>query len=645
MRLAAKFYVWQLLNNTDVRAIRRAGSKRMAPRTIANSFINGLRFILEWLAKRGITEFCQVTNAVLDDYLIALVDDEVPLDRCYRRLVEIRRLWAHRHILPPQMRLEDSPPWGGADTQDLLERTHRPRANRTPRIGEPTMQMLLIWALRFTEDFAEDILAAHAEYLDLHDRTPQGRRASGKPRAHRHQAGELKPQVIAYIEKLKRGGEGLPGHLDDDGQLEISWAHLAAILNCSQSLRNSSSGLLIRDSGLPVVEGTYLDAPITGQWNGQPWREKRITYREAPQLARLLSTACFVIIAYLSGARAGEVLNLRRGCVERDGTVGLWLMHGLYFKGAEDQDGNKLPTGEARADPWIIIEVVADAIDILERLHPHQLLFPTRIEAFHRRRKSGKRLGEARSDQRIAEDLAAFVHWVNTECDRHGRTDLIPDDGRGRLAASRFRRTLAWFIRRRPRGLIAASIQYGHAYTQMLQGYAGDYDSGFPDEYAFEEWLYRLECLAEDEQALVAGEHVSGPAADAYRHRVSEGSRVFAGRVLKSDRQARDLLGNRLLQIHHGRGMTCVLTPDKAACQLRGTIDDPLVTPDTDDCRPNCLNLARTDRDIECVEQKVAELTEIVSDPLAPPIRHERERHELARQQAILDAHKESAAE
>ncbi len=27
---------------------------------------------------------------------------------------------------------------------------------------------------------------------------------------------------------------------------------------------------------------------------------------------------------------------------------------------------------------------------------------------------------------------------------------------------------LAWFIRRKPRGLIAASIQYGHAYTQML---------------------------------------------------------------------------------------------------------------------------------------------------------------------------------
>ncbi|MFF7562494.1 hypothetical protein ACFZB4_21300 [Streptomyces pseudovenezuelae] len=49
----------------------------------------------------------------------------------------------------------------------------------------------------------------------------------------------------------------------------------------------------------------------------------------------------------------------------------------------------------------------------------------------------------------------------------------------------------------------------------MLQGYAGSYDSGFPDGYDFEDWLYRSELLADDTQALEDGEHVSGPAADA----------------------------------------------------------------------------------------------------------------------------------
>ncbi|GHF33784.1 hypothetical protein [Streptomyces fumanus] len=282
---------------------------------------------------------------------------------------------------------------------------------------------------------------------------------------------------------------------------------------------------------------------------------------------------------------------------------------------------------------------------MLERLHPHTLLFPTRIEPHRWRFEGEKRQGQARRDQSIILDLAKFITWVNDYCHRLRRDDGIPDDGRGRLKPSRFRRTLAWFIRRRPRGLVAASIQHGHAHTQMLQGYAGSYESGFPDEYAFEDWLYRLECLSDDEQALSEGEHVSGPAADTYRSRISGAHREFAGRVLTKQRQARDLMGNPLLQIHHGEGMTCVLNPATAACQLRGTVDDPLVTPDTDDCRPQCPNIARTDRDVEHVKRRAAELAEIIADPLAPPIRHERERHELGRLKSIIDAHQRGAAD
>jgi hypothetical protein len=165
------------------------------------------------------------------------------------------------------------------------------------------------------------------------------------------------------------------------------------------------------------------------------------------------------------------------------------------------------------------------------------------------------------------------------------------------------------------------------------------YESGFPDEHAFEDWLYRIERLAEDEQALARGEHVSGPAADAYRSRVSSAAREFAGRVVTKDRQARDLIGNPLLQIHHGEGMTCVFNPATAACQLRRAIDDPMVTPDTDDCGPKCPNIARTDRDMLHTRRRAAELTEVTNDPLAPPIRHERERHELDRLQQIINAH------
>ncbi|WP_369035481.1 hypothetical protein [Streptomyces adonidis] len=644
LRLAAKYYVWQLLNHTEHRAVRGAKSARVAVPTIARLFTNALQFVLAWLAEQGITAFCQVTLDHLESYLDALKDGDDTLDRQYRCIIEVRRLWAYRDVLPTVLRLPEPPPWGGEDTAELLGRSRKDRENRTRRIGEPTMQMLLSWAIRFLEDFSEDILTAHAEHRELHSRTPEGRRLAGTqagPGNVRHVRGELRNRAEAYVKRLRQRGEALPGTRSENERLEIRWRHVAAILDAAVGLKDTGTGRLIAESGLPISEHTYLDAPITGTLDGQPWRRERIRYEEAPALARLLSTACLIVIAYLSGARVGEVLNLRRGCIRHDKKTGLWLLDGIYFKGAEDKDGNKIPEGRIREDPWVVVELVARAVALLELLHPHRLLFPRAIEPYLRRDQNLKRSGEARSDWSTSEDLKAFTTWVNTTCVALGRTDVIPDDGRGPLAASRFRRTLAWFIRRRPRGLIAASIQYGHAHTRMLQGYAGSYESGFPDEYAFEDWLYRLECLAEDEQALTEGEHVSGLSADVYRQRVHGANRQFAGRVLTSERQASDLLGNPLLQIHHGEGMTCVLNPTTAACQLRGAADDPMVTPDTDDCRPNCPCLVRTDRDILHVKGKAAELEVIVSDPLAPPIRHARERHELARLKAIITAHEQ----
>ena len=119
-------------------------------------------------------------------------------------------------------------------------------------------------------------------------------------------------------------------------------------------------------------------------------------------------------------------------------------MRGLYYKGAKDKDGSKLPEGEIRSDPWVVIETVARAVSILERLHPHQLLFPVRIEPYHLLSgRTSKRGGSARTDGSITEDLAAFTAWVNGNCCRLGRADAIPGDEHGPLHASRFRRTLA----------------------------------------------------------------------------------------------------------------------------------------------------------------------------------------------------------
>lgn len=109
--------------------------------------------------------------------------------------------------------------------------------------------------------------------------------------------------------------------------------------------------------------------------------------------------------------------------------------------------------------------------------------------------------------------------------------------------------------------------------------------------------------------------------------------------MLTSTRQARDLLANPALQIYPGAGMTCVFDREKAKCRLLSGGDDTKRTPDLEDCRPGCANIARTDGNIAHIRWRAAELEAIVADPLSPEPRRERERHELARLQDILEQH------
>ncbi len=167
----------------------------------------------------------------------------------------------------------------------------------------------------------------------------------------------------------------------------------------------------------------------------------------------------------------------------------------------------------------------------------------------------------------------------------------------------------------------------------------GTYDSGFPDEHAFEDWLHRLDRLTDDHQRLIAGEHVSGPAADTYRHRIRAAHHQFAGRVLTDIKHARDLVANPLLQIYPGRAMTCVFDPAKALCQLHTSDGDVRRTPDQDDCRPNCQNVAYTDRNIADLRARAAKLQELTADNQPPSPRWQRDRAERDRLSKILRDH------
>ena len=639
-RAASKRYFWCLINTDAPRRLRGGTVRRLALSSILFEF-RSFGLFVRWLHANGFQGFGEVRREDLDRYLGDILASDVSSDWKRVSLGAVVRFWGCRMMLPEDVRMLAAPPWGGEDLRDLQGAPANSGVNRTPRINTDTIDVLLMWALRFVNDFSHDITTAYHGYLTL------WRYSSGVGDATVRKQFPRQRLTIAvaqdYLDRLRGSGGTLPGRRVEDGELKIDYNHLIRILQVHPtSLVRYRSVLseMIEQSGIAVSDHVPVGAPIAGVIDGVAWRHRQIGYLEARPVAELLRTACFIVIAYLSGMRSGEVLNLERGCVSRDPTSEIWMIKGRKFKGAVDGNREKIPEGEIRADPWVVVEETARAVDVLEHLHDQPLLFPSQLNPSATYGAPGIRPGHGRTNSQMGVDITAFMDWVNNYARENGRTgDVIPPDPEGLISPSRFRRTLAWHIVRKPRGLIAGAIQYGHIHVQMTLGYSGSYQSGFPDEKAFEDWLYRLELLSDDYDKLQSGEHVSGPAAPVYRSRVESAHLKFVGRVLKNTQQAKDMLANPLLQVFPGRAMTCVFDPDKALCQIRTSEGDTTATPDQTDCRPNCRNKAYTDRDIAALSHEVAELNTAQRASLAPSPRHQRLNATIERLQGIIDTH------
>ncbi len=202
---------------------------------------------------------------------------------------------------------------------------------------------------------------------------------------------------------------------------------------------------------------------------------------------------------------------------------------------------------------------------------------------------------------------------------------------------------MAYFIVRRPGGLIAAALQYGHVHSKVTLGYAGAADTGWLDDVTVERLEMVLEQADADWRHLANGEHVSGPAADGYRARV-QAARPFAGRAVTSARSAARLLAAADPSIHHGEAMTCVWRADTAACRnTRLQQGLPAAdAPEPAECQSSCRNLAWTDRDIAAQRERAALLATAADDPLAPKPLRDRAAAQAAQAQAIIDRHDRS---
>jgi hypothetical protein len=239
-------------------------------------------------------------------------------------------------------------------------------------------------------------------------------------------------------------------------------------------------------------------------------------------------------------------------------------------------------------------------------------------------------------------DMAALITWINAYCLARHRPDRIPAD-RGRqprLTTRQFRRTLTWFIARRPGGTIAGALQYRHQRIQMFEDSTVRHRRpGFRDEVEAEDALARGQYLAEisadgDRPAL------TGPAGAEAEARLAEFARhaVFDGQVVTDEVRLGRIVARHDPHLHPGMFVTCVYPPERALCR---TPSGPAETPVMADCQPlACRNAALTPANRQALADHLADLDNTLADGdrLAPYVRHrlEERRRETA---AFLTRH------
>ena len=624
---------WALVNlPTPEELLERAWTKWVkwiSPATM-RSVVSHWRQFAAWLTDCGISRLADVDQDDLEEYAGHVAGLKRRRQKAAEILASISLLWGFAPHLPSSDRIP-MPPWESHGLRDYLPADEATNENTTPPIHPAVMSPLLIWALRFVEEFADDILAAWEERQRLIGQIPD----RPDPAAAR--------RLRALIEQHIAQNRPLPGGFYL-GQLFAARTYLAAITGATE--QQTKVALRDHGRGLPVSSQTPLSTAIRGQLHGRPWKP-HINFNEAPVLMRRLAAAAMILVIYLSGMRPGQVLNLRAGCCPEpadDGDSSVrHEIRGNFYKGARGEDEKIVPGGLPRETPWTVILPVVHAIRVLERMTDGHLLFPVKTAWAKATPGNRTRPGQALHCQGAQHRIMAFTSWVNEFAgQQYLAPERIPDDPEGPIVLKRFRRTVAWHIARLPAGRIALATQYGHLRTSTVtDGYSGRARQGLRRVLDVETARAMADYLGGIADRIEHGEGISGPAASRMIKAARDAAVRFEGMFL-TPRQAAALLAEPQFNVYDNPEafLTCNHDPAKAMChpeRARGSRRD--LPPAIDRCDPACANIARTDTHVGKLREEIAQLAEEITSPLTPIPLRERLKQRITTLQAILERH------
>lgn len=544
-----------------------------------------IRAVLRDMARWGATRFADVTPAMLEPYPQSLRERGLPY---IRRTVRINVL-LHAFDFGDRLTYDrlGFAPWRRGPRSHIAGPSAAPDENATPRIPETVMGPYFEWALRYVEDFAEPIIAAAEREVAMI-------RPAIAPVARRGRlwtAARHTEELRTYVERLRCEGRGLPdnpnrrpknGNSDRD-PARINLKRIERELGfCCGTLRHKSTvdcveqRTILRDAaaelGFECDRIAAADPESLESLLGHGLFGVSIHVE-----AHRLIVAAYVVVAYLSGMRDSEVQAMRRGClrVERsaDGVVERLKVQSRVYKG-------RVASGDV-AD-WVVIEPVATAVRVLERL---QAVFAPDSSGILflglRRARKGGALG-----RQVVRHLNAFRDHVNALAARSRRTLPVPEvDGKPwQFTTRQFRRTLAWYLANRPMGIIAALLQYKHAGVAIMEGYAGLSESGFPLELEQEEALAAHEAMFDRYVDWDDGTVFTGPGGEAMMREFAEIRRTLGDTPgqIADEQRVRAMLRSTATQVHPGPLCDCFYVRDHALCRKHAvrapTEDGPLFT-------------------------------------------------------------------
>lgn len=586
--------------NRGIATNQLSGTTRPMKLTSLYQEFTEVRLILRELAAAGAARLADVTPRHLEQVLAAWKRRP---DTAAGKVGTVKHLAAHGPFLTDRLGFT---PWPARPANQVAGR-RIPRENTTPRIPQEVIAPLLQAALFYVQTAAGDILAAQQEISDL-------RAACTKITLR---PGEARTRLEAFITARARAGRGIPatphagkipGAVTAGGVVQAPNLALAGLLaGVPGGLRYHQARLTAAGGELGYEQGGLDTAMSHWPGSGQPWRPRLDTTSLRTELFHL-RTACWIVIAYLSGMRDAEVRELARDCSFTEPGPDGRTRHKLRGRVFKD----RVLAGDC--EEWVVLDVVHQAVGVLLTVNDDA----THLFGYSGVRKDGM-------NANMLTRLNRFAAHVNDLLAPPGGEAFIPGDGQAawELTTLQFRRTLAWHIAHQPFGVVAGARQYKHAQVAVFEGYAGTSASGFAAEVEAEQAVARLD-YAED---LYRDWLASGPSGGGASQKINAGfARIHAELAdlpgtVADPRRLRIMLSHLAVILHPGILGDCFYQPGTALCAKRASRPEarkPL--PMLNTCL-TCPNARRSSVHLPRLEQARDQALQIIGNcrgPLPP---------------------------